>query len=192
MKLRHRFALLGLASLAAGLFAAGAVQAQSAAARVQSVAPVAPPPARSTGAPAFGLPSPSGLNSRFPAGLTAATLAAPGGAADASGSNIPSGRVVGRIGGVADGSGGADAGLAGAVATNVLGAAGALQPPELGPGPYTIVDVARSFLLADANRDGELSRAEAQRLTLGNFSFEALDRNHDGVITRWEYEDAMR
>ena len=59
------------------------------------------------------------------------------------------------------------------------------------PGPYTAVDVARAFLGADRNRDGELSRAEARQLTLGSASFEELDRNHDGIVTRWEFDDAM-
>jgi hypothetical protein len=60
------------------------------------------------------------------------------------------------------------------------------------PGPYTALQVAQSFLGADANRDGELTRAEALRLTIAPSSFEEMDRNHDGVLTRFEYEDAVR
>ena len=61
-----------------------------------------------------------------------------------------------------------------------------------GPGPYTALQTAQSFLSADGNRDGELTRAEAQRLTIMPYSFEEMDRNHDGILTRFEYEDAMR
>jgi hypothetical protein len=60
------------------------------------------------------------------------------------------------------------------------------------PGPYTALQIAQSFLGADANRDGELTRAEALRLTIAPSSFEEMDRNHDGILTRSEYEDAVR
>jgi outer membrane protein assembly factor BamB len=42
---------------------------------------------------------------------------------------------------------------------------------------------------ADTNKDGVLSREEAQKADLGDF-FDALDTNHDGKLTRDEY-DAM-
>jgi hypothetical protein len=83
-------------------------------------------------------------------------------------------------------------------ATAVMGAGAgtnlpaARQSVPMGPGPYTAVEVAGSFLDADANRDGELSRAEATRLAIMPFSFEEMDRNHDGVVTRSEYGDALR
>lgn len=173
------------------LISAGAVaQAQSSTGRVRAVPPVAPPPAPATGAPAPGLPSPAGLNPRFPAGLTAETLVPPGtgGGTGGTGGTGGGGRPIG--GGVGNGNGNGGADGSGTVATNVMGA-GAPQPAGIGPGPYTAVDVARSFLFADANRDGELSRAEARRLTLGAFAFEELDADHDGIITRGEYDDAM-
>jgi hypothetical protein len=44
---------------------------------------------------------------------------------------------------------------------------------------------------ADINRDGELSRLEAQRLGLP-VPFDDLDRNHDGMLSRFEYDDAFR
>lgn len=59
-------------------------------------------------------------------------------------------------------------------------------------GPYTAVQIAQSFLAADLNRDGELTRAEARRLAIAPYSFEEMDSNHDGILTRFEYEDAVR
>jgi len=59
-------------------------------------------------------------------------------------------------------------------------------------GPYSPLQVAQSFLGADLNRDGELTRAEARRLTIAPYSFEEMDRNHDGILTRFEYEDGVR
>jgi hypothetical protein len=163
--------------------------AQSSPGKVTAVTPVAPPAARASGAPAPGLPSPSGLRSQFPAGLTAATIGIPRTETGTGGGSGGSG--TGGGGGTTGGNG--NAGSGGDFtppATNVMGA-GAPQPWGVGPGPYTVVDAARSFLLADANRDGELSRAEARRLSLGQFAFEELDADHDGVVTRWEYDDAM-
>ncbi len=167
--------------LACAAVVCSAAQAQSSSvARIGAAAPrPAPPAIGATAAPSPALPSPTGLQSRFPAGLTAATLGTPG-------ADVPPAPVAGGGGGVVPPP--ADSGTA--VATNVMGA-GAAQPLEVGPGGYSAVDVARAFLGADRNRDGELSRAEARQLTLGNFSFEELDRNHDGIVTRWEFDDAM-
>jgi hypothetical protein len=58
--------------------------------------------------------------------------------------------------------------------------------------PHTALEIARSFIGADANRDGELTRGEAQRLSILPYSFEEMDRNHDGVLTRSEYEESVR
>jgi hypothetical protein len=88
-------------------------------------------------------------------------------------------------------------------ATTVMGAAGggglARGPAQTVAGGgggaangFSAVDIARSFINADGNRDGELSRSEARRLTLAMQSFEEMDRNYDGVITRGEYEDGLR
>lgn len=82
--------------------------------------------------------------------------------------------------------------------TNVMGAGayggGVATRPTAGivAGPYTAVQVAQSFIGADFNRDGELTPAEAQRLTIVPYSLEEMDRNHDGIITRFEYDDAFR
>lgn len=73
------------------------------------------------------------------------------------------------------------------------GTAVAAQESANGPaGPYTPLQIAQSFLGADINHDGDLTRAEAAHLAIKPSSFEDLDRNHDGIITRFEYEDAVR
>lgn len=59
-------------------------------------------------------------------------------------------------------------------------------------GPYTPLQIAQSFIGADADRDGELTAVEAQRLTIRPCSLEQMDRNRDGVLTRFEYEDGVR
>jgi EF hand domain-containing protein len=66
------------------------------------------------------------------------------------------------------------------------------QATNASHGPYTALQIAQSFLGADANRDGELTRAEAQRLSIMPSSFEEMDRNHDGILSRFEYEDGVR
>ena len=148
----------------------------------RSVRPVAQPvaPAMTPGAPGPGaplpaglpspIPNPAGLPSRFPAGLP--PPAAPN-------EPPPDSSVV-------------------PPPTNITGGPGygpmamPRTPAGAGPGPYTALQIAQSFLAADLNRDGELTRAEALRLTLVPYSLEEIDRNHDGIITRFEYEDAMR
>jgi len=72
------------------------------------------------------------------------------------------------------------------------GVPAARATPGVGGAPYTALQLAQSFIGADANRDGELTRAEAQRLTIMPYSFEEMDRNHDGILTRFEYEDGVR
>ena len=79
--------------------------------------------------------------------------------------------------------------------TAVLGAgpvAGPSQYLNSGAGGFSAADSARSFFTADANHDGELSRAEARRLSIATMSFEEMDRNFDGVVTRFEYDDSLR
>ncbi|HET8745729.1 MAG TPA: hypothetical protein VFM98_08990 [Ramlibacter sp.] len=81
------------------------------------------------------------------------------------------------------------------VATNVLGAGATVRGPGQtvgGAGGFSATDEARSFFFADANHDGDLTRAEFSRLSLATMSFEEMDRNYDGVITRFEYEDSVR
>lgn len=57
-------------------------------------------------------------------------------------------------------------------------------------GRYSEADIARSFLEADIDRNGELTRDEAARLATAPASFEAMDRDGNGVITRFEYQYA--
>jgi hypothetical protein len=53
---------------------------------------------------------------------------------------------------------------------------------------WTAEQIRQAFDLADTNSDGQLSRAEAQRLSILPHSFEDLDQNKDGVLSRSEYE----
>jgi hypothetical protein len=73
-------------------------------------------------------------------------------------------------------------------------AAGALPPSAASGGQpipatrWTPAQIRQSFDRADANADGQLTRAEAQRLAILPHSFEDMDRNKDGTVTRAEYE----
>jgi hypothetical protein len=82
-----------------------------------------------------------------------------------------------------------------AVATNVLGAGATVRGPGQtvgGAGGFNATDEARSFFFADANHDGDLTRAEFARLGIATMTFEEMDRNYDGVISRFEYDDSLR
>jgi Ca2+-binding EF-hand superfamily protein len=70
-------------------------------------------------------------------------------------------------------------------------AAPASTLPSPGPGPFTALQILQSFQAADADGDGQLTRAEAQFLRLKPLSFEEMDRNKDGMLTRSEYESAF-
>jgi len=48
------------------------------------------------------------------------------------------------------------------------------------------------FLRVDTNRDGSLTRAEAQAITNARLDFEALDANKDGLLSRSEFEAGVR
>ncbi|MDB5872353.1 MAG: hypothetical protein JWQ07_1795 [Ramlibacter sp.] len=65
----------------------------------------------------------------------------------------------------------------------------AVQP--LPASRWTAAQVRQAFELADSDSNGELTRAEAQRLPIMPRSFEDTDQNKDGVITRNEYEAAF-
>ena len=77
-------------------------------------------------------------------------------------------------------------------APTAAGAGSAVMPtaPGLPPTPQAI---AASFLTADADRDGMLTRAEAQQLTVmpPGLTFEDMDRDKDGRLSRSEYEAGM-
>ena len=139
------------------------------------------------------MPNPAGLTSRFPAGLPQPPANSAGPAAPTVTAVVPSPTSPTIIGG----GGGRGTGADVVPQTTALGAAGYGVPagpqyPSMGAAPYTALQVAQSFLGADANRDGELTRAEAQRLAIMPSTFEEMDRNHDGILTRSEYEDAVR
>jgi hypothetical protein len=61
-----------------------------------------------------------------------------------------------------------------------------LPPPHWAPD-----QIRQAFALADSDSNGELSRAEAQRLTIVPRGFEDMDQNKDGVLTRIEFEAAF-
>ena len=140
--------------------------------------------ARSAIPSANGLASPSanpaGLTSQFPAGLPS-TLPNPAG--------LPTSSAPGSTGVIGDA-------IVTGPAAPVIAAAGAVQAPlsspGLRPGAYTPLQIAQSFLGADANHDGVLTRGEAQRLSIAPYSFEEMDADHDGFVSRSEYEDALR
>ena len=59
---------------------------------------------------------------------------------------------------------------------------------SLPPSRWTPAQIRQSFEFADSDANGELTRAEAQHLTIMPRSFEEIDENKDGVISRAEYE----
>jgi hypothetical protein len=66
-----------------------------------------------------------------------------------------------------------------------------VTPVPLPAGRWTVAQVQQAFVLADSNSDGQLSRAEAQQLAILPRSFEDLDVNKDGALTREEYETGV-
>jgi hypothetical protein len=156
----------------------------------QPRAPVLAPGAVGSGAPspaglASPIPNPAGLSSRFPAGLPPPPVDT---------TVVPAPIDVTQAPPATSGGGRAPAvdGVPPQTAVMGYGAPAGPLPSGVGHGPFTALQVAQSFLGADGNRDGDLTRAEAQRLTLAPYAFEEMDRNHDGILTRFEYEDAMR
>lgn len=142
------------------------------------------------------LPSPQ----PFPGGVPSSVLL-PSGAVDRSGglvTTVPGSGLAPApgvtTGGVAGGAAAAAAAAAGAAPdTGTMGAAGAAGPASASGAPmrpYNPIEVARSFLEADGNRDSELSRAEAQFLRVMPGTFEQMDRDGNGRVTRFEYQDA--
>jgi hypothetical protein len=62
--------------------------------------------------------------------------------------------------------------------------------PPLPANRWTAQQIREAFELADTDSNGELTRAESQRLPILPRSFEDIDLNKDGVLTRAEYEAA--
>ncbi len=205
---------------AAGLAAALALGGcfDPALAQIRSVQPVAPATPRQAqavpapvGAPAInpGLPTGAGLSSPspfpaglpspvpFPAGTPSSVIAAPASAADTRAVIQPgAATAVPAAAGVVQQPGtNAQVNTVPNTVPNtaVMGAGGtgaATMGSPTASAPQTPVQVVQTFNSADMNRDGGLTRAEAQRIALPN-SFEELDRNKDGVLSRGEYEDAF-
>ena len=73
-----------------------------------------------------------------------------------------------------------------AVQPGVPGTAAAAQPVPAAK--WTAQQIRQAFDAADTDSDGQLSRAEAQRLSILPHSFEDLDQNKDGVLSRSEYQ----
>jgi hypothetical protein len=171
----HRFACLAvfIASAAASPWAAAQ------AGRIQAV-PHSPAPATAANT---GLPNPAGLNLPVPNGPTPTAIP---GATPAGQAGAPTATVNQPLGGSGSGGGVAvvTSGAAGG-GTNAMGAGAAYY------GRPSPVDVARMFMQADSNHDGELSRLEAQRFGLA-MTFDDLDTNHDGVVSRSEFDEAFR
>lgn len=132
-------------------------------------------------------PNPTGLPSRFPAGLPSPQpypqglpdVTPPSPATDGTLASQPPGAVLAEP-------------PAGTAVVGGPGVPAAPQSVPSGSSGYSNVQIAASFRRADANLDGELTRAEAQRLTIMPASFEEMDRNKDGILSRWEYEDGLR
>lgn len=215
---RWPWTAVALLAIGAAALWAGGVQAQtssgtrSAPRAVQSVPNTVP----GNRAITFGLPSPSGLPSPtpFPGGLPPVVIPSAASPTGAPGF-IPAPGVVGAPtntgGGVAvpgqpvlpdglafPGGGSAFPGGSAGNPTALLGAGPGPGVPAFpqsvpsGAGPYTPVEVARSFITADANRDGELTQGEWWRLAIRPGTFEGMDRDYDGRISRSEYDDGLR
>lgn len=56
------------------------------------------------------------------------------------------------------------------------------------PAQWNAAQVRRAFELADSDSNGELTRAEAQRLIILPNTFEQIDQNKNGVVELGEYE----
>lgn len=205
--------LTRMATAVAALLAAGALQAQVVAPGVRAAAATGKP----AGAPSASVraaqaaPNPSGLTAPFPAGVTSGSGAAVARDPVAAWNAVTAGQVGTLTPGAGNGVGadfdfpngpvsnpGVDPGpdTANPLAppnTAVLGAGplvarGPAETVPLGGSGVDPVAVARGFLGADRNSNGELTRAEW--LVLGSpLGFEEVDRNFDGVVTRFEYED---
>ena len=67
----------------------------------------------------------------------------------------------------------------------------AVTVQALPPSRWTVQQIRQAFELADSDSDGQLTRAEAQRLAIVPRSFEEMDQNKDGILQRAEYEGSL-
>lgn len=179
------------------------VLAAASAAHAQRVQAVPANPAPSAGARAAQVaPNPAGLRSTFPAGVTSGSggavspnpIAQSGTVIPPNGNSVTAGpglenSLPGNGSGSDTGSINNNTAVLGASAGSTVRGPGQTVG---GAGGFSATDTARSFFFADANKDGELTRAEAARLSISTMSFEEMDRNFDGVISRFEYSDSVR
>jgi hypothetical protein len=70
------------------------------------------------------------------------------------------------------------------------GAAASIVQP-LPPSRWTVQQIRQAFDLADSDSNGVLTRAEAAHLSIMPRSFEEMDQNKDGILSRAEYEGAF-
>jgi hypothetical protein len=183
-------ALSALALAASAALAAGQVRS------VQPAPSSAPSAAQRAAAAA---PKPGGLRPPLPAGLTdgsgAAVATDPVAANNAITRAPAAGGTTGTpAAGPVFNPGSTTIDTTAQAATTVLGAGATVPGPSqdvnAGAGGYNAVDLARSFYMADANHDGELTAAEFSRLTIHPLGFQQTDRDFDGVISRFEFDDA--
>ena len=65
------------------------------------------------------------------------------------------------------------------------------RPPSIPASRWTPQQIRQAFDAADADSNGTLTRAESQQLAIMPRSFEDMDENKDGVVSRNEYEGAF-
>jgi len=65
------------------------------------------------------------------------------------------------------------------------------RPAPIPASRWTPQQVRQAFDAADADSNGVLTRAEAQQLAIMPRSFEEMDENKDGVVSRGEYESSF-
>lgn len=173
--------------ITAGLCAAAAASAvQAQAVRSLNVAPSTAP--SSTTQANQALPQPGGLAPVFPSGLNSGTgAAASSDPIAASTSPVPPASTTT----VTTGRDTLLVPQSPTPATNALGA-GATARSQGQASAFRASEIVQSFLLADENGDGQLTRAEAARLSIFVLPFDVMDRDADGLVSRLEYEDSLR
>jgi hypothetical protein len=65
------------------------------------------------------------------------------------------------------------------------------KPAAIPASRWTPQEIRQAFDAADADSNGVLTRAESQQLAIMPRSFEDMDENKDGAVSRSEYENAF-